>query len=633
MNYFLKNIVITINWAWVSVFVIFWSYGYYGAVSPREIGLAWNILISFGFCVLLFLFCYLGRAHKNFYEDQFIFQRYELFVSVSFLVIMLTLSTSSLMAPIVNDELSHSVVAKAHAVKLIPLLAKKFAWLNQYLFRDILYLWDLALLALLIGCFYVLRRCDFVIRTMLIVGAFLICRLILNFLSLNVGPHPPLRLFPLWLSSSILSSSDFSFRLPQFLGLIIFMSLVFKMTRSRLSFLNSWLLALSFGTIPLLWHVATMPEPSIWTAIIWTLFLLAFISQNRMQEFPWSRWFTLISLFSLMRQSAFIALIPIFLAYVFVQIQERRSGLQIDSSRVLLTLLPVLVMIPFLIQSFAYGTPATYVDGTATNIAHGNFTPVRVWYAFKTGIMSHIIYNSLLMPWAVLPFFFWICFWQDQRQLFRCLLILLFALTTVYVFYSITPILWGNDRYQSEYVVPFACLGLYVISVTFRSFGRLATIGINVFLITLCFHNIYIYKQRYVLYTHEEALPVSGISIRSEDIYDYRTALKEVKNEGFAGYTYIAGVTYGVLPEIINGFSVSEVIMTNRMLKLPVKRNWLTLDAALVNSYPEIRLVLISDNGQYPALKYELEEMGWRPWKNFVDAHSGKTIYGIIREH
>jgi hypothetical protein len=631
VNYFLKNIVITINWAWIAVFVIFWSYGYYGAVSPQEIGLAWNILISLGFCGLLILFCYLGRAHKKFYEDKFIFQRYELFVSVSFLVIMLTLSTSSLIAPIVNDELSHSVVAKAHAIKLIPFLAEKFVWLNQYLFRDILYLWDLALLALLIGCFYILRRCDFLMRMILIVAAFLICRLILNFMSLNVGPHPPFRLFPLWLSSSILSSSDFSFRLPQFLGLIIFMSLVFKMTRNRLSFLNSWLLALSFGTLPLLWHVAVMPEPSIWTAIIWTLFLLTFISQNNIQLFPWARWFTLISLFTLMRQSAFIALLPIFLAYVFFQFKERRSGIQVDLGRVLLTLSPVLVMTPFLIQSFVYGTPATYVVGEATHITHGDFTPARIWYALNTGIMSHVIYNSLLMPWAVFPFFFWICFWQDQRHLFRCLLIVLFALATVYVFYSITPLLWGNDRYQSEYAVPFACLGLYAISVAVSRFGRLATFGITVFLFTLCLHNIYIYNQRYVLYTHEEAPPVGGISIRSEDIYDYRAALREVKNEGHAGYTYIAGVTYGVLPEIINGFSVWEVIKTNRMLKLPVKRNWLTLDAALVNNSSEIRLVLISDNGQYPKLKYELEEMGWRPWRNFVHPQSGKTIYGIIR--
>ena len=48
-------------------------------------------------------------------------------------------------------------------------------------------------------------------------------------------------------------------------------------------------------------------------------------------------------------------------------------------------------------------------------------------------------------------------------------------------------------------------------------------------------------------------------SIISELPYSYDDALKQIRDLGYAGKHYIYGITYGVIPEVTNGYAVSEV--------------------------------------------------------------------------
>ena len=80
-----------------------------------------------------------------------------------------------------------------------------------------------------------------------------------------------------------------------------------------LTFLSSCLFGLAVGTIPVLWHVGILVEQSIWTSIIWTLLLLTLAENPDFTNFNWIRWFSVLSIFSLLRITAFMGLILLFL--------------------------------------------------------------------------------------------------------------------------------------------------------------------------------------------------------------------------------------------------------------------------------------------------------------------------------
>jgi hypothetical protein len=88
-----------------------------------------------------------------------------------------------------------------------------------------------------------------------------------------------------------------------------------------------------------------------------------------------------------------------------------------------------------------------------------------------------------------------------------------------------------------------------------------------------------------------------------------------------------------VFPEILNGFSVSEVVASEKLFQLPVHPvKWTQVDATSIDKFQEIKIILISDSDQHIVLINELLLLGWKPWKNFRYAYSDKIIYGMIRQ-
>jgi len=116
-------------------------------------------------------------------------------------------------------------------------------------------------------------------------------------------------------------------------------------------------------------------------------------------------------------------------------------------------------------------------------------------------------------------------------------------------------------------------------------------------------------------------------SVLSELPYDYRSAFRAAKDSGYAGKLFVAGATYGVFGEIMNGFAIAEARAGAAIYRsVPPLFN-----AADINRNNAIELVLISDFFEGDSLRGDLADLGWRPWRNFRNNSFGSTIFGLIR--
>ena len=615
---------VPIHWALILAFVAFWSYGYIGSVGTENMGLVNNILISIILYGIFLMFLIFWHQYDE-YKDNIIIFNKDIVTFFSYFVFMFIFSFDKLTNDsLVGDQLYHAQASQPHFLYIISTLPNITTIFNDIIFSNLLYLLNLLTLSSLAILYFLLRNKSFFTKVILLSLAFSLFRITLTIIMGYHGDtHPPFRLFPLWFSSSIFSCTDLSFRLPQFLGLVTLMWLSQRIASRNLTFLSSWFFGLAIGTIPVLWYVGILVEQSIWTAIIWTLLLMTFAKNSDFINFNWIRWFSVLSIFSLMRVTAFIGLIPLFLFFLIYDFQNNNK--KHDIKKIFFTLAPVLVMLPFILQSIILGTPATYVPGEVDYFPIGTSSIERVLFAITSGIAPNAILNSVMIPWVFFFPFAFVLYQYKSKRIINSAIILLFFILTFYVFYAIRPHLWGNGRYQAEYIIPFVILGFYLFSVkiseistiTSKKISKITSKILIIGFICLVCYNIFTFSNIY-----------------SQHSYDYRSAFKEIKNSGYAGSVYVDGVTYGVFGEIMNDFTIEEVMETKNILKKLQNKGvtiWKGVDIQGVNQIEDIKIILFVDWIPYTEKMEYLRQKGWKEWKEFKNEKGDRTIRSMIR--
>ena len=618
----LKREVFTINlnWAAILAFVAFWSYGFFGALTSKSFGLAVNIIISLVLCGIFILFLWLWRKN-DLYRGNIIIRNKDILIFVSFFLVMIILSFGNLTMPLNGDQLAHTQQSKLHSITLIDFLSNKTDFFNNFSFKYLIYVIDLLIIVAGFFIYKFTKNRSWLFKVAVFSSLFLVFRFAIITFGGSAGPHPPFRLFPLWLSSALFTSADFSFRLAQFIGLIGLMWLVQRIANQKLNAVNSWLFALAVGTIPVLWHVGILAEQSIWTAVSWIAFLFYFFVYSN--KINYIRWVSIISIFTMLRQSAFVALLPLFLI-IIVDLIKRK---EFSAKKIFVLMSPIFVMLPFLLNSVINGTPASYL---------GEISGLQmVWTALDSGIIFNAIMNSVGWPWIIFLFIPLLFIFKNPLKISA---ILIFFIAGVYIFYTITPGLWGVGRYQAEYVIPFVALGFF-LSINFiagrYSFTRKFLPILFVFLII---YNTYVFKNLAsfnrpideLKITFNEDMKIRGAyAILSEFPYEHKEAFKEAKKEGYAGKIFVAGVTYGVFGEILNNFTVSE-IKAEKSIYEKIQPDF---SAENINKNNKIQLVLISDFSSGDKLKNDLENLRWKRWKEFRNNEYSSTIFGLVRDY
>jgi len=621
---------ININWATILAFVAFWSYGFFGALTGKNLGFGKNIVISFFLFVIFILFLWLEQ--KDNFKDHFIFKNKDIFVFASFFLILVFFSFGNLTASVVGDGFAHAQQSKLHSITLIYLLSETANFFDNFIFSNLIYAIDLLMIGFGFLIYKFTEKRRWLVKVIIFSALFLLFRIIVIKFGGSAGPHPPFRLFPLWLASAIFTSADFSFRLAQFAGLIGLMCFIQRIVNKRLNFINSWLFAFAVGTIPVLWHVGILVEQSIWTAIVWILFLLYFLisdfDNNEAKELNYMRWISIISIFTLLRQSAFVAFLPLLLI-IFIDFLKRR---EFNIKKILILTSPIFLMLPFLLNNIVNGTSASYL-GELSSIQ-------RIWVALDSGIIFNAMMNSIGWPWIIFLFFPLLFFIKNSLKISA---VLIFFIAGVCIFYMVNPSLWGMGRYQAEYVIPFVILGFFLFVNYIVKYYNFASKFLPIFFVFLIINNIYVFKNlasfnkpidELKITFFDQDIKIRGqYAILSEFPYEYKQAFAEAKKAGYSGNIFVAGATYGVFGEILNNFTVLEVNLEKDIYKKMQNISPAIYSSWEINENAKIKLVLITDYHKGKELKKELENLGWNRWKEFNNRQYGSTIYGLTRDY
>jgi hypothetical protein len=608
------------NWGYILIFVLIWSYGFENVAFPLTA--VQSLLLSSALAMTVFLLVFVGEKYKIYYQENIEIGYLDSYIFLILCVIFILFSWGNLTNSLVGDQLYHAQASQSQTTEIAESIIASLKLNPALEYKLILRVINIVLLVGIVAGIYLLGKVNIKIRAVLLTVSFFAIRLLTNN-SYN-DPHPPFRLFPLWFNSTIWGLNDFSFRSISLFSLIVFVFILFRYGQNYFGKFHSFLLAFAVGTIPLLWHVASVVEQSIWTALSWSLILL-FI-QKDLRNFHYVRWISVVSIAGLMRASAFVGLIPIGLI-AGLELLKSRDNKAIKTY--LVYALPILVLLPFLLKTLIVGTPST--ADKEIDIISKILLSFEGWFSIK------MLYYHILLPWVLFLPFFWM---STIKNWLRVLVYVFFFLAAYIIFYSIKPFLWGVPRYQAEFGIPFVILGFYgVFTFLYQKFpGYIKYFGILIMLSIV--YNILIYTNLNWLnapvdtwsnYFNEVKTGRVRILSEGEGIFNTDQALREIRRAGFAKFTCKAGITYGTFSEILNGYTIGEMRRVNK--NFPLCSSWGPFNVSELNELGDIKLILFIDKYNKEREIQDFVASGhWVIWKQFYNEKFGSTIVGIKRK-
>lgn len=617
----LKADTFNINLFPILILVFIWTYGYLGALTKSSPAL--QILITIFLVAIMLLLFFVNNKYVSKNKIGIILiGKNDIKIFLLVLLASLMLGFEYIFFSLVNDELYHANVSQFHAIYGLEKLSNK---LPTYVIDQKAYLlvWVISgsvLICSTIFLYFITKwnfKYKFIAFSIFILLFFRVIYFLLGGLDF---PHPPFRLFPLWLSSTIFSPSNFSFRLPglialSFIGLIIYRALQPKISTPFLLYLSISALL----TIPLLWHTSYLVEPSIWAALFSILFLLA-LQENKFDNLNFYKWFSLLAIFILMRQSLIFIVLPMLLLYAM----ERKTLLIKNWKESLFTLSPLLVVMPFLIRSMIVGTPSTSTGEDALSaLLEG------LYNASSSGILKDIIVSNFEI-WSIFIIFAFIPTKKNRLRYFSSLS--LFIVCAFIIFYSISPYYWGVPRYQAEYIIPLIILGaIRLLTVLYDRNNKINSYILTSFLISLLTYNIYTISTSH---SHERVTVNGHPVFISRSVYDYETAFNAAKDNGYAGNTVMLGVTYGIMNEVLYGYSLNELKKQSKFYNEFNKVKGFNVNSLIQNQ--NIKLIMLSDIGDKNKKEYirkALMKNGFSEWKRFSSEKTTDDIIALVRNN
>ena len=234
----------------------------------------------------------------------------------------------------------------------------------------------------------------------------------------------------------------------------------------------------------------------------------------------------------------------------------------------------------------------------------------RILEAFQSDVIYVSAFNVIPFWWiAAFPFAFLVPYRKNKVM---ALAFLLFFVMLILVFYSIKPGLWGMAKYQIEIIAPFVVIG--VSSIVFYLVRKERIRYLLIFILSFAaLFNISYFENKI-------KQMVLGENITSYVMlpYNLRDAYRFIKSKGLSSGTYSIGSTYGIMPEIMNGYTTSE-LLSARDIYIQQNKEFPTIYeyANSINNNLDISTILIGFSGNKDELINEFLSLGWVMLRKF----------------
>ena len=510
----------------IMLFITIWIYGIFGAFLTRSDN---YLILIIGTVVPIFLSYILLKIdhHENKKTLEIEFDSLKI-VSI-FFISMLILINDGLFSWFYNDQSAHVTEAFKHGILLGTMLPE----IGDFSYKILIYITNILILIFFISLIIFLRnQKNIYLKIFLVTIVFLFLRSIIIYFGGTQSVHPPFRLFPIFFSSILFGISEIGIRIFQLILASSFLTYFFIILKKHFSNLNSILFTTLILTTPLFLFTSLSIEPSIYSFIIVTIFLIDIYNQLENQKFSFSKWIFIIAIVSLIRQSIFLLFIPLFMAYLLQKGWNIKS-VNIKSFGKLLS--PFFVCLPIFLNSLLSGTPSTS-NLQITNFFDNNYLEI---FVSSLGILLSLFIIISLIP--------------NLKKLKSS-----FILTTTFLvlFFSfiIVPF-YGYEftyRYHAEYALPFAFLGLYRTCLYLEklSYNRLTTgiLILSIIVNTTIYFPVFFPKK------------ISFQSLLANNFSNYKNVYSFIVKENYENQFYYIGPNQRMISKIMYGLSVKNSI-------------------------------------------------------------------------
>ena len=624
-DYFLnKKIEINVNWAVVIFFFIFFTYGFFGVISKFN-----NLFFTLITIINLCFFYFLIKNYSKIYTRRINIYYYNFFNFLTFFIFLIIINWNFLNLSLFGDELAHTIRSSRLSIYGLYTIFENlnYEFFYDYKFRNLVNVINFFLLIFIFITIFLLKY----ISDFKVLLLFLFLTIFFRLFLKDLGMHPPLDHIFTFFTISVFGISDFTSNISYLLGFTIIQLYIFNILYKRFSYALSYLGTISIFTIPLLLSMSTWTESSIWSSLFLTIILLEIYFSK---EIDYVKIVTLISIATLFRITVFITLIPLLIFYIydFFKIKNKKLNLKNIKEEILI-FFPILLFLPFLINNLIFGTPSFEINNEL-NLIEKIFEAVKLNIIWNSIFINIPIWWYLLLP---LPFIF------KGNKKFTRIIFLLYFLFSILTYFSIDKSLWGLAKYPADYALPFCILG-FVIFIVYLKKKNLNENLIGLAFVLLITINILNYKSIYKNYPKQDEI----IDDYRERIFDKDTKLKlfnyeliynlkemfdYLKSNGMETNTLIVGTTYGFLPEIMNGYSVKEILQVrknNIYQKKISNKNDLSFYEYITHNKNIMNIILLDISKIQEKIEI-FKNNNWYIKKTFVNSEYGSTIYLLTK--
>jgi hypothetical protein len=117
--------------------------------------------------------------------------------------------------------------------------------------------------------------------------------------------------------------------------------------------------------------------------------------------------------------------------------------------------------------------------------------------------------------------------------------------------------------------------------------------------------------------------------------YEYKRAYAYIKQMGLTESTYSIGATYGILPEIMNGYTTKAVMVSYEIYSgqhsSKLKTEYSGIDVDTIESDSRIKAVIVGSIEEKQKLINEFVSKGWQNVANFSNLQYGTSVVILTR--
>ena len=585
-----KEIIIEFNWLKISsvwMFIVFGFYGW-GTLSLSKSASLPSVLTTIAI-VLVFSFYYFFSNHyaAKLVENLTIGVRQIYFVFGIFLI-LISINTDWISRSLTGDEIAYALQAQSQGYVISKKVLSVFPQLGSLSFQILLQIFSgLLLLAFILALKLISKIRNVRYYILVCFWGTLIVRSAVIAQGGSGGANPPGMSFFYFVGTTIISPSNFTYRILSLFFASIFLAAVYvSLTKlPYLSKLTRILIVLFVLSIPLFRHMALLMEISIWNFYFATISLICVLISRGSVSYQ------LIFIGALATSIRFpiVAILIPFYSFQFIGVSSkglkfRRPANFIESSLGLLLCFPGFIWIAttrFLDKYSGANTSSGNLNGQISEIEqsiHEVFSTLTLttskglWLICLIGIllfMGNSFFNYFVIGLlAVFEFLFFIVFNSGD------------------VVYA--------SKYIIEWFMPFTIFGLVVIASKFR-YGNMSSYFLVICLILGITFNVIDYgkiPEKFVKASISQSTGDLIFNNASRVIvsvpYLYSSAFDKLRKDKELANCLNTGIVYGVYPQILEGYLSRDVltsILIHRKFLLAqeaIHENWMTASATSI---------------------------------------------------